>query len=177
MVQLVRPKVLTAQAIACAVGVVMAALSPLAFAAGAFDRVDKSLPLPELDRSAEVKPDLSGRKRLGKASVYASRFAGRKMADGTAMDPHGNNAASRTLPLGTTARVINLETGQSATVVIQDRGPYVAGYIVDLSPSTARKIGITLHRGVASVAVVPISVPLPNGGVRLGEAARDQRSE
>jgi rare lipoprotein A len=39
------------------------------------------------------------------------------------MDPHQDNAASKTLPLGTTARVTNLETGQSAVVTIQDRGP------------------------------------------------------
>jgi rare lipoprotein A len=155
----------------------MAALSPLAFAAGASDVVDKSPPPPELDPSVKTKPDLSGRKRLGKASFYANRFAGRKMADGTAMNPHGNNAASRTLPLGTTARVTNLETGQSATVTIQDRGPYVAGRIVDLSPSTARKIGITPKEGVAKVAVVPISVPQPSGGVKPGEAAREQRIE
>ena len=49
--------------------------------------------------------DLSGRARTGVASFYADMFFGRKMADGKPMDPHGDNAASRTLPLGTKARV------------------------------------------------------------------------
>lgn len=124
--------------------------------------------------SAPAKPklDLSGRTRTGKASFYARKFAGRKMADGTPMDPADDNAASKTLPLGTKARVTNLETGQSAVVTIQDRGPYVKGRIVDLSPSTARQIGLTREEGVASVEVAPISVPLPDGGVKPGDAAR-----
>jgi rare lipoprotein A len=118
--------------------------------------------------------DLSGRKVIGKASYYANRFAGRKMADGTRMDPQEDNAASKTLPLGTKARVTNLETGQSTTVTIQDRGPYAKGRIVDLSPSTAREIGITRHQGVATVEVAPITVPMPDGSVKPGDAARER---
>ena len=116
--------------------------------------------------------DRSGKKRVGKASFYAHMFAGRKMADGKQMDPQHDNAASRTLPLGTTAKVTNLETGKSAFVTIQDRGPYVDGRIVDLSPSTAREIGISHRQGVARVEVAPIAVPLPNGGVKLGAAGQ-----
>ncbi|HEX3837954.1 MAG TPA: septal ring lytic transglycosylase RlpA family protein [Steroidobacteraceae bacterium] len=114
------------------------------------------------------RPDLTGRTRLGKASFYAASFYHRKMADGQRMDPHGANAASRTLPLGTSARVTNLSTGQSAIVHIQDRGPYVKGRQVDLSPTTARKIGITRRIGVAPVKVAPITVPLPDGTVKAG---------
>jgi rare lipoprotein A len=124
---------------------------------------------------AKPLPDLSGRKRVGVASFYASMFAGRQMADGTNMDPHGDNAASRTLPLGTTAKVTNIETGQSAVVTIQDRGPYVRGRIVDLSPSTAHDIGITQKSGVAKVQVAPIAVPLPDGSMRPGVAAQDAK--
>jgi rare lipoprotein A len=125
--------------------------------------------------------DRSGTKRVGKASFYAPMFTGRKMADGTLMDPQDDNAASRTLPLGTTAKVTNLETGKSAFVTIQDRGPYVDGRIVDLSPSTAREIGISHRQGIARVEVSPVAVPLPNGGVKLGAAgqavlARNDRS-
>ena len=116
--------------------------------------------------------DRSGKKRVGKATFYAHMFAGRKMADGKQMDPQHDNAASRTLPLGTTAKVTNLETGKSAFVTIQDRGPYVDGRIVDLSPSTAQEIGISQRQGVARVEVSPIAVPLPNGGVKLGAAGQ-----
>ena len=114
--------------------------------------------------------DRSGQKRLGTASFYAQEFSGRKMADGTMMRPQSDNAASKTLPLGTTAKVTNLETGQSAVVTIRDRGPYIRGRIVDLSPSTAKNIGIDHRNGVARVEVAPISIPLPDGGVKLGAA-------
>jgi rare lipoprotein A len=117
--------------------------------------------------------DRSGRKRVGKASFYAKRFAGKKMADGSLMQPHGDNAASKTLPLGTTAKVTNVETGQSAVVTIQDRGPYVKGRIVDLSPATAKQIGIDHADGVAKVEVTPIAVPLADGSVKAGAAAAD----
>jgi rare lipoprotein A len=116
-------------------------------------------------------PDLSARKRLGRASYYARQFFGRPMADGARMNPRGNNAASRSLPLGTVAKVTDVATGKSAIVKIEDRGPYIKGRIVDLSPSTARKIGITPHIGVAKVVVAPVVVPLPDGRVKLGPAA------
>ena len=115
--------------------------------------------------------------RVGKASIFAKRFAGRKMADGSKMDPQGDNAASRTLPLGTTAKVTHLETGQSAIITIQDRGPYVKGRIVDLSPSTAQKLGIAPHQGVATVQIEPIAVPMPDGSVKPGVAAEDAKAE
>jgi len=126
---------------------------------------------------AKPKLDRSGRKRVGKASYYAKKFSGRKMADGTPMSPQGDNAASKTLPLGTTAKVTNLDTGKSAVVTIQDRGPYVDGRIVDLSPATAKKIGITEEKGLAKVEVAPIAVPLPDGTVKLGAAAHEPRPE
>jgi rare lipoprotein A len=124
---------------------------------------------------AKPKLDRSGNRRIGKASFYARMFAGRKMANGNKMDPQNNNAASRTLPLGTTAKVTNLKTGQSAVVTIQDRGPYVEGRIVDLSPATAQEIGITRREGVTKVEVAPITVPQPDGSVKLGAAAAELR--
>jgi rare lipoprotein A len=121
--------------------------------------------------SPEARPQLdrTGRKRFGKASIYAPMFAGRKMADGTRMRPTSNNAASRTLPLGTTAKVTNLESGKTAIVTIHDRGPYVAGRIVDLSPATAREIGLDRRTGVIRVEVAPIAIPMPNGNIKLGD--------
>jgi peptidoglycan lytic transglycosylase len=123
-----------------------------------------------LSPAANPQLDRSGKKRVGKASFYARMFAGRKMADGTPMRPTGNNAASRTLPLGTTAKVTNLETGKAAVVTIRDRGPYVDGRIVDLSPATARAIGLDRKTGVTRVEVAPITVPLANGEIKIGDA-------
>ena len=116
-------------------------------------------PTPKPSSAAKPGLDRSGKKQVGKASFYADKFTGRKMADGTRMDPRDDNAASKTLPLGTTARVTNLETGRSAVVTIQDRGPYVKGRIVDLSPATAREIGISREDGLAQVEVTPLSIP------------------
>ncbi|NDZ16014.1 septal ring lytic transglycosylase RlpA family protein [Variovorax sp. WS11] len=121
-------------------------------------------PTPAPKPSSAPKPglDRSGSKQVGKASFYADKFAGRKMADGTRMNPRNDNAASKTLPLGTTARVTNLDTGRSAVVTIQDRGPFVKGRIVDLSPATAREIGLSREDGLAQVEVTPLSIPEPD---------------
>lgn len=148
--------------------------TPVAFAD---DPAGASLKNTQANRDAEKLKhhpvDLSGRKRTGKASFYAREFAGKLMADGAPMDPQGNNAASKTLPLGTTAKVTNLETGKSAVVTIRDRGPYVPGRIVDLSPATARQIGITARKGIAPVVVAPITVPQPDGKIKLGAAVHE----
>jgi rare lipoprotein A len=117
-------------------------------------------------------PDRTGKKRIGKASYYHSMFNGRKMANGQRFDAKGANAASKTLPLGTIARVTNLANGKSAIVAIQDRGPYIADRIVDLSPKTAEDLGIK-QQGVARVEVAPIAVPLPDGRMLLGDAGRE----
>ena len=114
--------------------------------------------------------DHSGEPRRGKASWYGKGFAGKAMADGTPMDPASNNAASKTLPLGTTAKVTNLDNGKSAVVEIRDRGPYVPGRIVDVSPHSAQQLGL-LDDGVAPVVVAPIEVPQPDGSVKPGAAA------
>jgi len=164
MITIARSNRLAMLLAACAVGAAAATPTSDVRASSAEQAASHSAP------PAKSKLDLSGHKRIGKASFYSKKFAGRKMADGTPMDPHDDNAASKTLPLGTTATVTNLETGQSAVVTIQDRGPYVKGRIVDLSPSTARKIGITREQGVATVEVAPIAVPLPDGSVKSGAA-------
>jgi rare lipoprotein A len=154
----------------------------LGLAAAAAGAGDKPPPAGGNKQSA-AKPaagapalDRSGRPRTGKASFYAQRFAGRKMADGTPMDPKEDNAASRTLPLGTKAKVTNLETGRSAVVTIQDRGPYVDGRIVDLSPATAEKIGLSRQQGLAEVEVAPLALPEADGTVRpVAEQTADAR--
>jgi rare lipoprotein A len=149
----------------------------IVLAAGATRAFADEAPAPKVIASHEDKterpaPDLTGHKRIGKASIYAKRLAGHKMADGAPMQPEGDNAASKTLPIGTTAKVTNMETGASAIVKIEDRGPYVKNRIVDLSPSTAQKIGVNAKDGVAKVSVEPIAVPLPNGDVKAGVAAQ-----
>ncbi len=120
--------------------------------------------------------DRSGHKRIGTASFYASRYSNRVMSDGHRMRPESNNAASLTLPLGTTAKVTNLATGKSAFVTIQDRGPYVRGRIIDLSPATAQRIGLERKQGLTKVEVVPLTVPLADGTVKIVSNMRIDQS-
>jgi len=136
-------------------------------ALAANDEVKHGSPPLRIKPATKPQLDFSGQERVGVASFYAEWFAGRKMASGARMNPTGNNAASRVLPLGTIARVTNLDTHKSAVVTIQDRGPYVQGRIVDLSPSTAREIGITRKIGIARVRVTPIAIPLRIGRIKL----------
>jgi rare lipoprotein A len=126
------------------------------------------LPPPPAHRVVE---DRSGRKQTGKASVYAPHFQGRKMADGGRFDGHGHAAASRSLPLGTVAKVTNIEKGKTAVVTVKDRGPYVSGRTMDVTPSTAAQLGIDKREGVAPVVVAPVAVPQPNGSVTPGAGA------
>ncbi|HET9148729.1 MAG TPA: septal ring lytic transglycosylase RlpA family protein [Acetobacteraceae bacterium] len=114
--------------------------------------------------------DRSGRKEIGKASFYSRRFDGRKTAAGQRFNPNTNTAASKTLPIGTTAKVINLATGRSATVTVNDRGPYARGRMLDVTPKVAASLNMK-RKGVAPVVVAPIAVPQPNGSVKLGAGA------
>jgi rare lipoprotein A len=132
---------------------------------------------PEASKKARHNKalDHSGKPRKGKASYYGRKFYGKKMADGTPMNPQSNVAASKTLPLGTKAEVTNLENGKSEVVEIKDRGPYVEGRIIDLSPKTADKLDIK-EQGVARVEVKPIAIPQPDGSVKeASDIAQDDR--
>lgn len=118
--------------------------------------------------------DRSGKSRKGKASYYGREFYRKEMADGTPMNPQSNAAASKTLPLGTRARVTNLKNGNSEVVEIRDRGPYVKDRIVDLSPRTADKLGLKKD-GIAPVEVKPMEVPQADGTVKPGAGLQESQ--
>ncbi|MDB5193933.1 MAG: rare lipoprotein [Segetibacter sp.] len=86
----------------------------------------------------------------GKASYYADKFKGRPTASGAKFRQWKRTAAHKTLPFGTNVKVVNLANGRSVNVKINDRGPFVAGRIIDLSKRAARKIGM-LNAGVSNV--------------------------
>ena len=154
----------------CAVAVILGSASSAIPAAETTSERTRATTAAAASAPKARPQDRSGRKRVGIASYYARKFAGRTMANGEPMDPRDDNAASKTLPLGTRARVTNLDNGRSATVTIEDRGPYVKGRILDVSPATARELGIGRKEGVAKVEVAPITVPQPDGSVKLGAA-------
>jgi len=78
----------------------------------------------------------------GEASYYADSLNGRKTASGELYDKRALSAAHRSLPFGTKVKVTYLKTGQSVVVVINDRGPYAKGRIIDLSGAAAIQIGL-----------------------------------
>jgi rare lipoprotein A len=77
---------------------------------------------------------------------------GNRTASGEVFRTDQMTAASKTLPLGSILRVTNPSNGRSVVVRINDRGPYVYGRSLDLSPRAARQIGI-MHEGVANVKI------------------------
>jgi rare lipoprotein A len=74
----------------------------------------------------------------GIASVYSDK----NTASGEIMDPEAMTAAHRTLPFGTEVTVINHGNGRSAVVRINDRGPFIRGRVIDLSPAAGLALGI-----------------------------------
>jgi hypothetical protein len=93
------------------------------------------------------------------------------MANGRRFNHAGDAAASKTLPLGTVAKVTNLKNGRTAVVTVEDHGPYVDGRTIDLTKTTSEQIGIGAHEGVAPVIVAPIAVPQPDGTIKPGAGA------
>ncbi len=82
----------------------------------------------------------------GIASVYHDRIT----ANGEHMNPNAMTAAHKSLPIGSIVTVRNARNGHSATVRINDRGPYVTGRVIDLSPGAARVLGVD---GLAPVSL------------------------
>jgi rare lipoprotein A len=118
---------------------------------------------PALAAEPAAKPAApSGKPQHGTASYFGPELAGRTNADGSVAKPASTmTAASRTLPLGTKARVTNTETGKSVEVKVVDRGPYAKHRVLDVSAKAAGKLGMK-HDGVAPVKVQPLHAP-PKG--------------
>lgn len=87
----------------------------------------------------------------GIASVYA--YKGGRTANGEHVSPHALTAAHKTLPFGTRVRVTNKRNGRSVVVRINDRGPFVRGRIIDLTPAGAHALGFS---GLAPVTVTAV---------------------
>jgi rare lipoprotein A len=100
-------------------------------------------------RSLDLEPP---GEEIGIASYYAHKFHGRHTANGEIFDVDRLTAAHRTLPFGTRVRVTHLGNGREVILRINDRGPFVKGRIIDVSPRAARELGF--HReGLARVRV------------------------
>jgi rare lipoprotein A len=91
---------------------------------------------------------MAAQAQSGIASVYA--YSNARTASGERMTPGALTAAHRTLPFGTMVRVTDNHSGRSVVVRINDRGPFVAGRVIDLTPAAASALGFS---GLASVTL------------------------
>ena len=85
----------------------------------------------------------------GIASVYSTE-SGSRTASGVRLNPGALTAAHRSLPFGSKVRVTNRSNGRSVVVTVNDRGPFVRGRIIDVTPAGARALGFS---GLAQVTV------------------------
>lgn len=93
-----------------------------------------------------------GEKFRGTASWYGPNFHGKKTSSGEVYDMYERTAAHKTLPMNTLVKVTNLSNGKSTVVRINDRGPFVANRIIDLSYAAAKDISM-VGRGTAPVEI------------------------
>jgi rare lipoprotein A len=102
------------------------------------------------DKLSAPSPARKIEKGSGADSGIASIYSGRQTASGEAMDPGKMTAAHPSLPFGTEVTVTNHSNGRSVVVRINDRGPFVRGRVIDLSPAAGRALGVN---GLAQVSL------------------------
>ena len=112
---------------------------------------------------ALISTSCFGQTQSGKASFYADKFEGRPTASGEKYKHSKLTAAHKTLPFGTKVKVTNQSNKKTVEVVINDRGPYVDGRIIDLSKSAAEKLDF-ITQGLADVTIEVIDAGDGKGG-------------
>ena len=118
-----------------------------------------------------AQPARVGGAEVGLASWYGPQFHGKRTSSGEIYDMYQLTAAHRELPLGTWIMVANLDNGRSLELRVNDRGPFVADRIVDVSYGAARLLGM-VGPGVIPVRVTITRLAIGEHGAALGPAAR-----
>lgn len=117
------------------------------------------MPLKKEEAVAMIAPPPPPRPpEYGIASWYGDHEAGLHTASGAVFRPEALTAAHRWLPLGTKVKVTRLGTKRSTIVTINDRGPYIGGRLIDLSPAAAQQLAM-VDKGLARVRVDILEVP------------------
>ena len=112
----------------------------------------------------------------GIASWYGGDFHGRPTARGDIYDQFKMTAAHRLLPLGSVVRVTNAENGRRVEVLINDRGPFIRGRIIDLSYAAAERLG-GVDPGTLPVVVEVIKMGVRGSSVSSGRTAGQEPEE
>lgn len=105
----------------------------------------------------EIMDEYRNYREKGIGSWYGTKFHGRKTSNGEIFDLYAATAAHKTLPIPSYARVTNLENGRSIVVRVNDRGPFHADRVIDLSYGAAVKLGY-MSQGTASVEVEVLNI-------------------
>jgi len=111
-----------------------------------------SLSLGACAISDRKKTSIYEKKPVGVQTGIASWYRDYRTASGERFNVNARAAAHRNLPFGSKVRVIDLKTGKSIIVRINDRGPYIRGRIIDLTVGAARELGV-YRRGIARVRI------------------------
>ncbi|HEX5714537.1 MAG TPA: septal ring lytic transglycosylase RlpA family protein [Thermoanaerobaculia bacterium] len=140
----------------------IAALALLAYGGVAIQDAGRPAPPPEpsepvvVTEAAPAAEWPTGPAHRGQASWYGSDFQGSPTASGEPFNMNALTAAHRSLPLGSYARVKNLDNGRSVVVRINDRGPHARRRTIDLSYAAAQEIAM-VNAGTAPVEVAPLA--------------------
>jgi rare lipoprotein A len=105
-----------------------------------------------LGKRYHVRDSAHGYVEEGRASYYGRKFHGRLTSNQEVYDMYAFTAAHKSLPLPSYVRVTNLDNGKSVVVRVNDRGPFHAGRVIDLSYAAAAKLGF-VKQGTARVEV------------------------
>jgi rare lipoprotein A (peptidoglycan hydrolase) len=116
----------------------------------------------------------AGYRASGIASWYGSGDAGRPTASGAPFDPEAMRIAHKTLPFGTWVRIHNSSNGREAVAMVNDRGPFYGGRVIDATPAVAEQLGF-YGNGTASVKVADVPVTELSAAQRAAAQA-DERS-
>jgi rare lipoprotein A len=145
----------------------------------------QSVPAPPSEVSADDAEYIASHKPIyteeGVASWYGPPYHNRQGANGKIFDQNAMTAAHRTLPMGSLIVVTNEKTGQSATMRVTDRGPFVQGRLLDLSMASAKATGV-YRAGLATVRIEVYETPhsMEIGGrwcVQIGAFDHEHKAE
>ncbi len=125
-------------------------ISLLAITGCMSDNIDEQSERAQQKKDSAANPTVKS--EIGEASWYGPGFHGKKTASGEIFDQTKMTAAHPTLPLGTEAKVTNLENGEKVEVTINDRGPFVNDRVIDLSRAAAKKLDMQ-KEGTAEVKI------------------------
>ncbi len=116
-----------------------------------------------LGKHYQIRDNADGYVEEGMASYYGKKFHGRLTSSQEVYDMYAFSAAHKSLPLPSYVRVTNLANGKSVVVRVNDRGPFHAGRVIDLSYAAATKLGFT-KQGTAKVEVRALTPADGRGG-------------